>query len=328
MNSTSFRTEIKLTSGIPIGMHDAILTTGSCFADQFGQWLHDYKFQVLLNPFGTAYNPISIHQALIDAIDGALNETLFTEHDGIWHHFDYHSRWSDKDKSTLTKNIYECQQRVNEFLKKSQVIIITYGTAWVYELKTNQHAVSNCHKVPASQFKKRLLHTDEIVNSFDALHTMLKAINPAIRFLVTVSPVRHLKDTLTLNGVSKAVLRLASHQLSEKYPEVDYFPSYEIMMDDLRDYRFYERDQIHPTEEALDYISQKFSEQYFTAETRQFIQRWETIRQAINHRAYHPESAAHQLFLTDIIKRLEALNTTVDVSAEIEQIKKQLHSNA
>lgn len=328
MNSTSFRTEIKLNPGPPIGLKDAILTTGSCFADQFGQWLHDFKFPVLLNPFGTTYNPISIHQALLHANNSSVDDTLFTERQGIWYHYDYHSQWSEKNRNTLLNKIHDCQQQVNTFLKTAQVIIITYGTAWVYQHVTTKLIVANCHKMPASHFKKRLLTAEEITHSFDALYSMLKKINPAMRILVTVSPVRHIKDTLALNGVSKAVLRMATHQLSEKYDAVEYFPSYEIMMDDLRDYRFYERDKIHPNEEALEYISHRFSDQYFTPETKQFIQRWDAIQQAMHHRAYHPESVAHQLFLTDLLSRLEDLRATVTVNEEIELIKKQLHPHA
>jgi hypothetical protein len=135
------------------------------------------------------------------------------------------------------------------------------------------------------------------------------------------------KDTLVLNSVSKATLRLACYTLSHQFEDVEYFPSYEIMIDDLRDYRFYERDKIHPTEEALDYISHKFSDQYFTREVKAFIEKWHTIRQAMNHRPYHPQSAAHQLFLKELLHKLEEIEGTVSISEEIKNIKSQIHSN-
>ncbi|MCU0368854.1 MAG: GSCFA domain-containing protein [Cyclobacteriaceae bacterium] len=328
MKANTFRTEINCEPTQPIGLKDAILTTGSCFADQFGEWLKDFKFPLMLNPFGTTYNPISIHRALTDSVELKLDESLITERHGIWYHFDYHSQWSATDKTSLLLNIKNCQKQVAQFLKHTSVLIITYGTAWVYELQNDNHLVANCHKMPSRQFRKRLLQTEEIIASFKNLYDTLKSFNPSLRVIVTVSPVRHMKDTLALNSVSKATLRLACHTLSEQYEAVDYFPSYEIMMDDLRDYRFYERDKIHPTEEALDYISHKFSDQYFTQETRQFINKWDTIRQAMHHRAYHPDSPAHQYFLKDLLHKLEEVHAQIPVDEEIKLIKSQLHLNA
>lgn len=327
MNLNTFRTEITCPSAHPIDLKDSILTTGSCFADLFGQWLYNNKFDVLVNPFGTNYNPISIHKALEESLTLDLDERLFVNHQGIWHHFDFHSQWSSDKKELLKTSIQKIQKEVDQFLKKSTVLIITYGTAWVYRYKNQNCIVSNCHKVPAKEFDKQLLTSDEITTSFDRLYTALKNIRPDLRIILTVSPVRHVKDTLVLNSVSKATLRLACHTLSKQYEDVEYFPSYEIMMDDLRDYRFYERDKIHPTEEALDYISHKFSDQYFTKEVKSFIEKWHTIQQAMEHRPYHPHSEAHQHFLKDLLHKLEELKGTVSVSEEIKNIQSQIHSN-
>jgi hypothetical protein len=327
MNLNTFRTEITCPSAHPIDLKDRILTTGSCFADLFGQWLYLNKFDVLVNPFGTNYNPISIHKSLIESLTLDLDERLFVNHQGLWHHFDYHSQWSSDKKENLKASIQKIQKEVNQFLKNSEVLIMTYGTAWVYQYKKYSCIVSNCHKVPAKEFDKYLLTSDEIVSSFDLLYGALKDIRPDARIILTVSPVRHVKDTLVLNSVSKAALRLACHTLSNQYEDVEYFPSYEIMMDDLRDYRFYERDKIHPTEEALDYISHKFSDQYFTKEVKSFIEKWHTIRQAMEHRPYHPHSEAHQHFLKELLHKLEALKDTVSVGEEIKNIQSQIHTN-
>lgn len=234
MNLNTFRTEITCPSTRPINLQDRILTTGSCFADLFGQWLHSNKFQVLVNPFGTNYNPISIHQSLTDALHHQLNEQLFIEHQGVWHHFHYHSQWSSKNKEDLKASIQKIQQEVKQFLTRSNVLIITYGTAWVYEYKKQNCVVSNCHKIPGKEFDKRLLSVEEVTASFHLLSAELKHLRPDLRIIVTVSPVRHVKDTLVLNSVSKATLRLACHAMAQLHADVAYFPSYEIMMDDLR----------------------------------------------------------------------------------------------
>lgn len=327
MNLNTFRTEITCPSAHPIDLKDHILTTGSCFADLFGKWLYNNKFDVLVNPFGNNYNPISIHKSLMESLTFDLDERLFVNHQGLWHHFDYHSQWSSNKRELLKASIQKIQKEVNQFLKRSDVLIITYGTAWVYRYDKQDCIVSNCHKVPAKEFDKQLLTTDEITASFQQLYDALKNIRPNLRIILTVSPVRHVKDTLVLNSVSKATLLLACHTLSNQYKEVEYFPSYEIMMDDLRDYRFYERDKIHPTEEALDYISHKFSDQYFTKEVKYFIEKWHTIRQAMEHRPYHPHSEAHQHFLKELLHKLEELKGTVSVEEEIKNIQSQIHTN-
>jgi len=328
MKVNTFRTEITCPSAHPIGLKDRILTTGSCFADQFGHWLKNNKFEVLVNPFGTNYNPISIHQALMDSMTMHVDEQLFIEQQHVWHHFNYHSQWSSPYKQELNNSIQKVLQEVNAYIKKMDVLMITYGTAWVYQLKNQGSLVANCHKVSSREFDKRLLSVEEITASFDLLFTAIKNMCPDVRIIITVSPVRHLKDTLTLNSVSKATLRLAAHLISNRYEQVEYFPSYEIMMDDLRDYRFYDRDKIHPTEEALDYISHKFSDQYFKPELKAFIEKWHGIRQSMEHRAYHPHSSAHQHFLKDLIHKLEGVKEVVSVEEEIKIIQAQIDTHA
>jgi lysophospholipase L1-like esterase len=327
MKANTFRTEITCPSVHPIGLKDRILTTGSCFADQFGQWLQNNKFDVLVNPFGTNYNPISIHKSLIDSISLELDGRMFIENQRLWYHFDYHSQWSSMQKEDLKASIRNMQQQVNQYMKNMDVLIITYGTAWVFHHKKQNSIVSNCHKVSAGEFDKRLLTVDEITQSFNQLLSAIKKNRPDLRIILTVSPVRHIKDTLILNSVSKATLRLACHTLSNQHEEVEYFPSFEIMIDDLRDYRFYDRDKIHPTEEALDYISHKFSDQYFKTEVKSFIEKWQMIRQAMEHRPYHPQSEAHQRFLKDLLHKLEELREVVSVEEEIKKIQSQIHTN-
>lgn len=322
----SFRTEINCSPGQSIELQHKILTLGSCFADQFGSWLQTNKFQVLTNPFGTVYNPISIHTLLTSALDLTLEQELFLERDGYWFHHHYHSLFTDRTKESLGVKINQQQQKVKEFLYQTDVVILTYGTAWVYQLKSNQKRVSNCHKVPGSSFEKKLLSVDEIVDSFQRLVLKVRAIKPTVRILLTVSPVRHLKDTLELNSVSKSVLRLACHHLRQ--PGVEYFPAYELLLDDLRDYRFYDRDMIHPSAEARDYINNKFSDRYFSEATKKLIGMLNEVHRALAHKPFQLASPIHQQFLVETLKKLELINVHLPVQTEIDQIQSLLNTHA
>ncbi len=202
--------------------------------------------------------------------------------------------------------------------------MITYGTSWIYERADTGEAVANCHKMPAALFTKRLAGYDEVVKSFEEIYSILRSVNPSLKIILTVSPVRHLKDSLVLNTISKSVLNLACHTITSKYPDVGYFPAFEIMMDDLRDYRFYKDDLIHPTDAAVDYIWDKFSSCYFDKSTLGFLSQWNDISKALAHRPFHKGSESHQRFIKSTLKQLEELNLIVDVDKEIKQLKSQL----
>jgi len=324
--SLSFRTEINCPPRQSIELNHKIMTLGSCFADQFGQWLKSNKFVVSANPFGTVYNPISIHQLLTQSLNESFNESLFVERDGLFYHHHYHSHWFATTQKQLEQRIRQQQNAVRDFINATNVLVLTYGTAWVYRLKQNELLVSNCHKVPATQFTKQLLTEQEIKESFEELYKLVKSINPAMRIILTVSPVRHIKDSLELNSVSKGLLRLVCHDVTHHYDSVEYFPAFELMMDDLRDYRFYERDMIHPSLEAKDYINQKFSDCYFSEDTRNFIKTWTGIQNALTHRPFEPNSPAHQKFLNHTLQKLESVSNRVSVSEEIQLIQSQLHA--
>lgn len=323
----SFRTEINCSPERPIGLDQKIITLGSCFADQFGQWLSNNKFQVVGNPFGTTYNPVSIHNLLYDSLSEALNPDLFIERNELWFHHAYHSQFAAQSKAALSDIIQQKQKQIRVFFQQADLLILTYGTAWVYELKSSGRLVANCHKVPGTQFTKRLLSVAEISASFNSLVQKLKPIRPNLRILVTVSPVRHIKDSFELNNVSKSVLRLACHEFQQQN-QAEYFPAYEIMMDDLRDYRFYERDMIHPSAEAREYINQKFSNRYFTADTLKLIQTLNEIQKALAHKPFQLASVAHQHFLKDTLRKLESIQHHLPVTAEIEHVRAQLAHHA
>ena len=275
-----------------------MLTLGSCFAQSVGQRLTENKFQTMANPFGTTYHPFSIHKLFCYAsFNEYPTEHTYLVNHGISYNYDFHSSLADTGRNILQKQIEERIASAHHHLKDCGVVLLTYGTAWIYERLDTKAAVANCHKMPGSLFARRLVSDQEIVESFDSVLKSIESFNPTIQFILTVSPVRHLNDTLPLNSVSKAVLRLACHQLSEKYKQVHYFPAYEMMMDDLRDYRFYEKDLIHPTEFALEYIWSKFSNHYCDQATLAFLKSWGEIRKTLAHRPFHPDSAAHKKFI-------------------------------
>jgi hypothetical protein len=321
-----FRTEVQPTpSPVKLNLSEKILTLGSCFSDSIGNELTEYKFTVLVNPFGTNYNPHSIHKSLRYAIHNQIvPDHTYLENNGVHSNYDFHSNFSALHKNDVAHELKESIGATHYFLKDAQWIFITYGTAWVYERKDTGDVVANCHKVPANNFNKILLSQKKVLESFDELYKELKAFNPSCKIILTVSPVRHLKDTIELNSVSKSVLRLSCQTINETHTDVFYFSSFEIMMDDLRDYRFYKSDMIHPTEDAERYIFTKFSATYFDDSTHQFMKQWQSLRQALNHKPFLPESESHQQFLRNTLEQLEALPMKVNLSKEIGIIKSQL----
>jgi len=318
----SFRTEFNTRlhkNSIPLS--SSVLTLGSCFADGIGNKLKANKFNVMINPFGTTYNPLSIHKLIQLAIHNQppAPET-FLSHDGIQHNYDFHSSFGAISKTDLEQNLVNTIGSVHFFLKNCNFLFLTYGTSWVYERNDSGEVVSNCHKQPAALFTKRLLTQKSIEDSFGEMHSELKKLVPGIRIILTLSPVRHVKDTLELNSVSKSLLRVACHSIKEQFADVDYFPAYEIMMDDLRDYRFYASDMIHPSVEAENYIWEKFMEMYFSSETKEILNEWQSIKKMMEHRPFFPESLSHQKFQQTLRVKLEALQSKLDVTEELKNI--------
>lgn len=322
-----FRTEIEnKTQSETIHISHSILTMGSCFSDVIGARLHDFKFKTHINPFGTTFNPISLHKLLHYALLNELpaDHTYLTRELAEFN-YDFHSSFTGSSQADVQKKIAEAIGFTHHTLKSCNWLVLTYGTSWVYTRNDSGEIVNNCHKIPGNQFSKELLSQKRILEDFATLHQQLKAFNPKASILLTVSPVRHTKDTLELNSVGKAILRLTCHTLVEQFSNVHYFPAFEIMNDDLRDYRFYKKDLIHPNEQAEDYIWEKFSERWFDAETKSFVKKWHTIQQALHHKPFNPGSEQHHNFLLQLKNTIEEVQTLVDVTKEIEQIEKQLH---
>jgi len=316
---STFRTEFNTRLHKNTISHSTqILTIGSCFADSIGNQLRGNKFHALANPFGTTYNPLSIHKLIQMACHNQVPspETYLVNED-IHSNYDFHSSLSALSRQELEKKLIEIIGGVHHFISQCDFLFITYGTSWIYTRKDNQELVANCHKQPSSLFSKSLLSQKTIEESFQEMYADIRKLNPTIQIILTLSPVRHLKDTIELNSVSKSIVRTACYSFSESNENVDYFPAYEIMMDDLRDYRFYAADMIHPSSEAEEYIWTKFSESYFSPETRTLLKEWQTVKKMMEHKAFHPSSPSHQKFLKDIRAKLEALQPKLDVNEEL-----------
>lgn len=324
-----FRTElIPKISLSPIGLKDGIFTIGSCFSDEIGKLLTENKFSVKRNPFGIVYNPISIHDLLLLGLNKQFpSSESYSSNEDIQFNYHFHSSFSALTRNEIESNIQKSITESNEFLKTASRVIITYGTSFVYLLKSNSEIVANCHKMPAALFEKRLLTEPDIIKSFEGFYSKLKSVNPSAKVVLTVSPVRHLKDTLELNAVSKSILRTSCHAIVNRFPDAEYFPAYEILLDDLRDYRFYKTDRLHPTEEAVEYIWEKFIGAHFNDQAKKFVSEWNKIRNDLAHRPFHPESEKHQSFLSSLLKRLETLQPIADVSNEISSLKTQISNN-
>ena len=321
-----FRTEVNVTpSNRPMHLNTGILTQGSCFSDAIGNRLAAFKVKTLINPFGVIYNPESIHQVLTYSIfNEPVPDHTYLRNQDLYLNYNFHSEFAALKKDELAARLSNAIGTAHYFLKDTAWLLLTYGTAWIYQRNETGETVANCHKLPAAMFTKSLLTTETIELSFKKFYDDLKKFNPGCKVILTVSPVRHIKDTLELNSVSKSILRVACHNLSRRYDDVEYFPAFEMIIDDLRDYRFYKSDMLHPTSEAEEYIWEKFMERYFSQDLKDFVKKWEVILSALRHRPFHPASSAHQQFLQATLKKLEELKNLVNVDDEESMIKQQM----
>lgn len=317
-----FRTEIQLLpASFQIAHKDKIFSIGSCFADRIGEKLAAEKFEVCINPCGTIFNPLSIAKNLTHTFSEKVSER-FVQRDGMWFSYDLHSSVNGKSKQELSEKISTIHQLSASRLRECRVLILTLGTAFVYSLQDGE-TVANCHKIPASNFKKDFLEVSEIVKSLKGALLEIKKRNVNLRVILTVSPVRHIKDTLTLNAVSKSALRLAAFQLENEMDFVEYFPAYEMMIDDLRDYRFYGEDMIHPTAFAEQYIFQKFIETYSSASIP-LLEKWKALKKRMEHIVQNENTPEAKAFVKETLAGLKALNAKMNLNSEIEFYE---HSN-
>ena len=304
---------------------DFILSIGSCFADCISTKLSESELKVNGNPFGIIYNPLSIIENLIQPIDANFNGDNIINQNSRFFHYNFHSEINGNSKADLENKIKLVFEKKDHDLKTANYLTITLGTAFVYFQKDKNMPVANCHKMPSQLFTKRMLSASEIIDAFETLLDYLKITNPKLKIILSISPVRHLKDTLESNAVSKSILRLATWQLTEKYPDkISYFPAYEIMMDDLRDYRFYKEDMIHPTVQAENYIWERFNETFFSKNTIEINKEIIELLASISHKPFHPNSPEYSQFLLVIQDKAKKLNDKVSVKGVLEKLALKL----
>lgn len=300
-----FRTSIDIKPySFRLDYQSNILTLGSCFSENMGLKMKNVFFKTEINPFGVLYNPISI----LNSIQLLLQNKKFTasdifEYKSLWHSFAHSSSFSDVSSELCLSKMNERISFASEFIKSTDVLLITFGTAWVFTDKESGRVVSNCHKLPAAKFNRRRLTVDEITEAYSDLLTKLKALYPNLNVVFSVSPIRHWKDGAHENTISKSTLLLAVDALQNQFGNVHYFPAYELLIDELRDYRFYASDMLHPSDVAVEYIWSKFSESVFSEETLQLMKKLEQLAADRAHRPLHPLSPEYALFKENTGKR-------------------------
>lgn len=301
-------TEIPLEKQSPsIDYGSKLLLLGSCFAGHMADKLNYFKFQTLVNPFGILFHPV----AMENLVRRAMSQQLYTEselifYNDIWHCLDAHSDLSHPSAPTTLEQLNTGLEKMHQRIGDATHIIVTLGTAWVYRFKEPSQIVANCHKIPQDQFEKELLSAKTILDRLVKIVDHIQTINPEASFIFTVSPVRHLKDGFTENMHSKAHLISAVQELVER-ENCHYFPAYELMIDELRDYRFYGRDLVHPNELAIDYIWERFNESWIDAASKDTMHKVDRIRKGLDHRPFHPESEQYKEFQKDIEKNIKEL---------------------
>ncbi len=293
----NFRTEILVKKEQnTIDYNSVILLLGSCFSDSIGEKFSYYKFKSISNPFGVIFNVISMEKLLIRALDtNFFTKSDFVYHNEQWHNLDLHSDFSNSDLDIAVAESNLALELVKKQILQASHIILTLGTAWIYTYKKTNEFVTNCHKIPQEKFTKKLLSVLEIEASINRIISKVQQYNKNINFIFTLSPVRHLKDGFTENNRSKAHLLTAIHQVTSA--NVFYFPAYEILLDDLRDYRFYKADMLHPNAIAVDYIWNIFKQTWLDESVYPILKKVASIQKGMQHKPFNPTSEKHKIFL-------------------------------
>ncbi len=312
-----WHTVLKITNaGFSINHEDNILALGSCFSQEIGSCLEEAKFKISINPFGTLYHPEAIARVLEYGLGRKVWDTDFaTMQQDVWYSWHHHGKVSATSSDGLEDQIEKIHSTLTEYLKKTKVIMITPGTSWGYRLKSSHEIVANCHKAPSQIFEKVIMSPEAVTECFQRMLDNVRAQFPEIKFVFTVSPVRHLRDGFHENQLSKSSLLLGIQKVVDQNADVYYFPSYEIMLDELRDYRFYGPDKIHPSYEAIQYIWKRFRAWCMDASTEVLVQEINALKAQLGHRAFHTETPQHKLFkerLEDQLNKLKEKYPDID----------------
>lgn len=292
-----------------VNVRDSIVLIGSCFAEEMGLKLKERRFNALLNPHGILFNPISIAEALEDyqTKKQYTQKEIFPANE-LWHSFKHHGAFSNSDNIKCLQHINMAIDIANVQMKNCKWLIVTFGSAHAYRLKENNMLVANCHKVPSSHFTKALLTQGEIVSAWQKQIRELQKTNPGLNILFTVSPVRYVRDGVIENNRSKAILLDSVHTLVEQNSNCYYFPAYEIVIDELRDYRFFKEDLVHPNELAINYVWEKFVNTFCDTETKNFLAEYEPLLKGMHHRPLQEGTEAHKKFKLDLEEKLKTIN--------------------
>lgn len=325
-----FRSEVKITPNQLIQIDSPLLLLGSCFSENIGNKLLDLKLDVVINPFGILYQPNAIANALERILEAEFyTEAELIEYDGLFHSLDHHGAFSTTNSSETLFAINAAIKRAHEQLKKENIVLLlTWGTARGFKSKVSNKSVANCHKFLAALFDSFVELPDEIVIRYSQLFEKLKSFNPTINVLFSISPIRHKRDGFVANQHSKSILFVAMHQLLNKV-NGHYFPAYEIVMDELRDYRFYANDMLHPSELAINYIWDKFVSNYFNTNALQAFKEIEQINKLLAHRPIHQNREAHFNFLKKTENTLILIKSKypfLDFETELNRIRNKIHT--
>ncbi len=320
----NWKTNIEFQSDINISYQDSIFSIGSCFSENMGQLLEKHKFDILINPFGILYHPLNIVKTikLIIELDEWKPEDLFYYND-LWQSWYHHGSYSSLEKEETLFKINSSLKKAKQHLKSSKIVFITLGSAWAYYLKENQQLVANCHKYPSTNFNKHKSNSQEIIESFQ---TLISKYLKDKTIIFTLSPVRHIRDGIIENQRSKAELILSIESLCNHNENVHYFPAYEIVLDELRDYRFYSKDLVHPNELAIEYIWNRFREIYFDTKTSQQYEAISKFIKNMNHKILHEGTKNHFQFLQSLESKANNLEKQYGISLkeELQSITQQL----
>lgn len=306
-----FHLDLNTGSGQPtIGHRQKLLLMGSCFTEHMGKRLNDLKFDGHSNPFGSVFNPESIRLALIRLAENRrFNESDLMEDRGTWLSLETHTSLNRSSKEELLEMLNSRVEEWHRHLKTADWLILTLGSAYYYEYNASKRIVANCHKLPAKHFSKQLAEPSAIIAAYKNVVETLRNLNPGLKIIFTVSPVKHLRDGVVENNLSKAVLTVAAHGIVKAAEGCSYFPAYELVNDDLRDYRFYEADMAHPNQQAIDYVWQKFSGTHFDPETRPLLDRIAALNAAFHHRPLHEATQAFADFKNAQLQKCVELKT-------------------
>ncbi len=327
-----FRTLVEFpASAEKISYNSRCLFMGSCFTEEIGGRMFRHKFPVMVNPFGTLFNPASIFDNLGLLIDGKIftPEDLFT-HNGSWFSFSHYTEFDRTSRQECLSLVNKSLGEASAFIRRCNYILITLGTAWTFVYRHTGKVVANCHKLPSAGFTRRLLSPEEICESYDHMLTALEKINPGARILFTVSPVRHWKDGAVNNQVSKSILLLSIHRMMKDHENTGYFPAYEIFMDELRDYRFYASDMLHPSETGSSYVWERFCDSYLDEPSRKTMAGVSAILKALAHRPRQTDLPDANKFSENLLKQIDQLTLSepnLDFSREIEILRKRMESH-